>query len=56
MNNASTPDLLLLGWRVAQAQSDPTGADGYARRLARDFPDSEQSRALAASLANQTPR
>jgi type IV pilus assembly protein PilF len=56
MNNASTPDLLLLGWRIAQAQSDPTGADGYARRLARDFPDSEQSHALAGSLANQNPR
>jgi type IV pilus assembly protein PilF len=56
MNNASNADLLLLGWRLAQAQSDPTGADGYARRLARDFPDSEQSRALAASVANQNPR
>jgi type IV pilus assembly protein PilF len=56
MNNASTPDLLLLGWRVSQAQNDPTGADGYARRLARDFPGSDQSRALAGSPANQNPR
>jgi type IV pilus assembly protein PilF len=56
MNNASNPDLLLLGWRIAQAQSDATGADGYARRLARDFPDSEQSHALAASLSSQNPK
>jgi type IV pilus assembly protein PilF len=52
-NNPPTPDLLLLGWRLAQAQQDTAGAFNYAQRLAREFPGSEQARALAASLANR---
>ena len=51
-NNTPTPDLLLLGWRVAQAQQDVAGASKYAQRLATEFPGSEQSRALAATRAN----
>jgi type IV pilus assembly protein PilF len=51
-NNTPTPDLLLLGWRIAQAQQDAAGADRYAQRLASEFPGSDQSRAVAASRAN----
>jgi type IV pilus assembly protein PilF len=51
-NNAATPDLLLLGWRIAQAQSDATGAAHYAQRLAAEFPNSAQARSLSASQAN----
>jgi type IV pilus assembly protein PilF len=51
-NNSATPDLLLLGWRIAKAQNDAAAAAGYALRLAREFPNSDQSHALSASLAN----
>ncbi len=51
-NNDATPDLLLLGWRIAQAQSDAAAAARYAQRLKKEFPASDQSRALAASQAN----
>lgn len=43
----ATPDLLLLGVRVARAQADRSGAERYARRLRLDFPGSDQARALA---------
>jgi type IV pilus assembly protein PilF len=46
-NHEATPDLLLLGVRVARAQGDRLGAVGYARRLQRDFAGSDQARALA---------
>jgi type IV pilus assembly protein PilF len=49
LNNAPTPDLLLLAWRVAQAQNDGPAQKKYAARLALEFPNSEQSRALAAA-------
>jgi type IV pilus assembly protein PilF len=52
-NNSATPDLLLLGWRIAQAQNDAAGAARYAQRLSKEFPASEQSRSLAASQANR---
>jgi type IV pilus assembly protein PilF len=42
-----TPDLLLLGVRVARAQRDLVAAQRYARRLQLDFPGSDQARALA---------
>jgi type IV pilus assembly protein PilF len=42
-----TPDLLLLGVRVARAQRDVVAAQRYARRLQLDFPGSDQARALA---------
>ena len=51
-NNSATPDLLLLGWRIAQAQSDAAGAARYAQRLAKEFPNSSQARSLAANQAN----
>ncbi|HXZ58900.1 MAG TPA: type IV pilus biogenesis/stability protein PilW [Steroidobacteraceae bacterium] len=44
----ATPDLLLLGVRVARAQGDVLGAQRYARRLKLDYPGSDQARALAA--------
>jgi type IV pilus assembly protein PilF len=43
----ATPDLLLLGVRVARAQGDRLGAQRYARKLQLDFPETEQTRALA---------
>jgi len=43
----ATPDLLLLGVRVARAQHDVVAAQRYARRLQLDFPGSDQARALA---------
>lgn len=48
-NNAATPDLLLLGWRIAQAQKDPATAARYEQRLAKEFPGSEQARSIAAA-------
>ena len=48
-NNAATPDLLMLGWRIAQAQNDPAAAAAYAQRLAKEFPGSEQARSVAAA-------
>ncbi len=46
LNNQSTPDLLLLGWRIAQAQDDAAGQQRYKTRLEHDFPSSAQARAL----------
>jgi len=43
----ATPDLLLLGVRVARAQGDRLAAQRYARKLQLDFPDTPQARALA---------
>lgn len=42
-----TPDLLLLGVRVARAQGDRMAAQRYSRKLQLDFPTSDQTRALA---------
>lgn len=47
-NHEATADLLLLGVRVARAQGDRSGAQGFARRLQRDFAGTDQARALAA--------
>lgn len=44
----ATPDLLLLGVRVARAQGDAMAAQRYSRRLLLDYPGSDQARALAA--------
>jgi type IV pilus assembly protein PilF len=46
-NYNATPDLLLLGVRVARAQGDRAGAQRYARKLQLDFPETDQTRALA---------
>jgi type IV pilus assembly protein PilF len=43
----ATPDLLLLGVRVARAMGDRVAAEHYARALRMDFPTSDQTRALA---------
>jgi type IV pilus assembly protein PilF len=48
-----TPDLLLLGVRVARAQGDVVAAQRYARRLQLDYPGSDQARALAALDKNR---
>jgi type IV pilus assembly protein PilF len=42
-----TPDLLLLGVRVARAQNDRVAAALYSRKLRLDFPSSPQAKALA---------
>jgi type IV pilus assembly protein PilF len=52
LRNPGTPDLLLLGWRVAQAQHDTEAQQKFAARLAQEFPNSEQSRALTAPKPN----
>jgi type IV pilus assembly protein PilF len=49
----ATPDLLLLGVRVARAQGDAVAAQRYARRLQLDYPGSDQARALAALDKNR---
>jgi type IV pilus assembly protein PilF len=49
LSNAATPDLLLLAYRIAQAQSDGDAQERYGSRLTREFPSSEQAHALAAS-------
>jgi len=42
-----TPDLLLLGTRIARAQGDRLAEERFGRRLTRDFPESEQARSWA---------
>jgi type IV pilus assembly protein PilF len=42
-----TPDLLLLGVRIARAQNDRIAASQYSRKLRLDFPSSAQAKALA---------
>jgi type IV pilus assembly protein PilF len=51
-NSPATPDLLLLGWRIASAQKDPAAAARYAQRLGKEFPASDQARAIAANPPN----
>jgi len=43
----ATPDLLLLGVRIARAMGDRVTAEHYARTLRMDYPTSDQARALA---------
>jgi type IV pilus assembly protein PilF len=43
----ATPDLLLIGVRIARAQGDRVAAQKYARKLQLDFPGTDQARALA---------
>ena len=49
LTNPATPDLLLLAYRIAQAQKDATAQQRYASRLSKEFPNSDQAHALAAS-------
>jgi type IV pilus assembly protein PilF len=43
----ATPDLLLIGVRIARKQGDRMAEEKYARKLRMDFPSSDQTRALA---------
>jgi type IV pilus assembly protein PilF len=43
----ATPDLLLIGVRIASKQGDRMAEEKFARKLRLDFPSSEQARALA---------
>jgi len=43
----ATPDLLLLGVRIARKQADRLAEERFARKLRLDFPASDQARALA---------
>jgi type IV pilus assembly protein PilF len=52
LTNPSTPDLLLLAYRIAQAQNDAGAQQRYGARLGQEFPDSDQAHALAASKLN----
>ncbi|MGY6587228.1 MAG: type IV pilus biogenesis/stability protein PilW [Wenzhouxiangella sp.] len=40
------PGALLLGFRIESGLNNPAQADGYARRLEEDFPDSSEAREL----------
>lgn len=52
LGNPSTPDLLLLAWQIADAQHDQAAQLRYAARLGREFPNSDQARALASARAH----
>jgi type IV pilus assembly protein PilF len=52
LTNPSTPDLLLLAWQIAEAQHDQAAQFRYASRLAREFPNSDQARALSNARAH----
>jgi type IV pilus assembly protein PilF len=43
----ATPDLLLLGVRIARKQGDRLAEERFARKLRLDFPSSDQARTLA---------
>ncbi|HMI37691.1 MAG TPA: tetratricopeptide repeat protein, partial [Steroidobacteraceae bacterium] len=51
--NPPTATLLLLGWRAARAQPNPTNAAQMAWRLQTEFPDSEQARSVAATSSTR---
>jgi type IV pilus assembly protein PilF len=42
----ATPDLLLLGVKIARVQGDRLAAERFSRRLRVDFPGSDQARVL----------
>jgi Tfp pilus assembly protein PilF len=46
----ASPDVLLVGVRIAQARGDTATASLLARRLRRDFPRSDQARVVAQLL------
>jgi type IV pilus assembly protein PilF len=50
--NGATPELLLLGWRAADAQQERGIALGLAQRLRMEFPDSPQARQLPSAAPN----
>ncbi len=52
LRNPPTPDLLLLGWRCAGAQSDQSGRERYAVQLINNFPHSDQAHAVVSNRAD----
>jgi type IV pilus assembly protein PilF len=52
LTNPATPDLLMLAYRIAQAQKDGIAQQRYGARLTQEFPNSDQAQALAASKIN----
>ena len=46
----ASPDVLLVGVRIAQARGDTATANLLARRLRRDFPKSDQARVVTQLL------
>ena len=48
----ATPELLLLGVRIARAGGDRLGLERFARLLRNEFPDSEQAKQLSEVLRN----
>jgi type IV pilus assembly protein PilF len=52
LTNPATPDLLMLAYRIAQAQKDAVAQQRYGGRLSQEFPNSDQAHALAASKLN----
>jgi type IV pilus assembly protein PilF len=52
LTNPATPDLLMLAYRIAQAQKDAVAQQRYGARLSQEFPNSDQAHALAASKIN----
>jgi type IV pilus assembly protein PilF len=52
----ATPDLLLLGVRVARAQGDRVAEDKFTRRLRVEFPNSQQFRSLSSETAPTSKR
>jgi len=51
--NPPNAELLLLGWRAARALQDPVNSAQMAWRLQTEFPESEQARAVAATLGGK---
>jgi type IV pilus assembly protein PilF len=47
----ATPNMLLLGYRIEAAMKDDAAAAAFKARLEKEFPDSEQARAVAAGPA-----
>jgi type IV pilus assembly protein PilF len=47
----ATPEMLLLGHKIEVAMKDDAAAAEFRKRLEKEFPDSEQSRAVAAAPA-----
>jgi type IV pilus assembly protein PilF len=50
----ATPNMLLLGYRIEAAMKDDSAAAAFRARLEKEFPDSEQARAVAAQPARNS--
>jgi type IV pilus assembly protein PilF len=49
----ATADVLMIGWRAAQLQSDQDASARYAKRLQADFPTTDQAHVVADATAGQ---